>query len=143
MSATTASAQLSTGSLSGTVVDAQRAPIQNAEVTITNVATLEKVSTVTGMDGSFHANSTFGQARTLSLSLRPASNNCSLKVLPVSVGSDLGLGKLQLNIGETSTTITVRSASGLVERTEPQLSQSFGTDKLTSLPGIQENQRIG
>ena len=52
---------------------------------------------------------------------------------PVSVGSDLGLGELQLNIGETSTTITVRSASGLVERTEAQLSESFGTDRLTSL----------
>jgi len=58
---------------------------------------------------------------------------------PVNAGSDLGLGELQLNLGEASTTITVQSVSGLLERTEPQLSRSFGTQALTSLPGILEN----
>ena len=58
---------------------------------------------------------------------------------PVNAGSDLGLGELQMKLGEASTTITVQSVSGLVERTEPQLSRSFGTSALTSLPGILEN----
>ncbi len=138
MSATTATAQLSTGSLSGTVVDAQRAPIKNAEVTITNVATLEKVDTVTGADGSFHGTPLLPGTYTV-LITRAGFKQLLVESAPVSVGSDLGLGELQLNIGETSTTITVRSASGLVERTEAQLSESFGTDRLTSLPGIQEN----
>ena len=141
LSATTATAQLSAGSLSGTVVDAQRAPIQNAEVTITNVATLEKLVTVTGTDGSFHGASLSAGTYTV-LVIRTGFKQLLVENAPVSSGADLGLGELQLNIGETSTTITVRSASGLVERTEPQLSQSFGTDKLTSLPGIQENEGL-
>ncbi len=141
MPATTAFAQLSGGSLSGTAVDAQRAAIQNAEVTITNVATLEKVSTVTGIDGSFHAAPLSAGTYTV-LIVKAGFKQLLVESAPVSAGSDLGLGKLQLNIGETSTTITVRSASDLVERSEPQLSQSFGTDKLTSLPGIQENQGL-
>jgi hypothetical protein len=141
LSAATATAQLSAGSLSGTVVDAQRAPIQNAEVTITNVATLEKLVTVTGTDGSFHGASLSAGTYTV-LVIRTGFKQLLVENAPVSSGADSGLGELQLNIGETSTTITVRSASGLVERTEPQLSQTFGTDKLTSLPGIQENEGL-
>jgi len=138
MPATAVAAQLSAGSLSGTVVDPQRAPIQNAEVTITNVATLERLATVTGSDGSFHGTSLLAGIYTV-LITRAGFKQLLVENAPVNVGSDLGLGELQLNIGETSTTITVRSASGLVERTEPQLSESFGIDTLTSLPGIQEN----
>ena len=141
MPATTATAQISAGSLSGTVVDAQRAPIPHAEVTITNVATLEKIDTVTGTDGSFHGAPLLAGTYTV-LITKAGFKQLLIASAPVSVGSDLGLGELQLNIGETSSTITVRAASGLVERSEPQISESFGTDKLSSLPGIQENQGL-
>ena len=127
MPATTAFAQLSTGSLSGTVIDAQRAPIPNAEVTYherrhpreTNRPSPERTD-------HFHANALLAGTYTV-LIVKAGFKQLLVENAPVSVGSDLGLGELQLNIGETSTTITVRSASGLVERTEPQLSQSFGT----------------
>ena len=132
MFATTASAQLSAGSLSGTVVDAQRGSIPSAEVTITNVATLEKVSTVSGTDGSFHGAPLSAGTYTV-LIVKAGFKQLLVENAPVSAGSDLGLGELQLKIGETSTTITVRSASGLIERSEPQLSQPFVTEKLTSL----------
>jgi hypothetical protein len=141
MPATAAPAQLSGGSLSGTVVDAQRAAIQNAEVTITNVATLATVSTATGTDGSFHGAPLSSGTYTV-LIVKSGFKQLLVESARVSVGSDLGLGELQLKIGEASTTITVRATSGLIDRTEPQLSQSFGTEKLTSLPGIQENQGL-
>jgi hypothetical protein len=124
--------------MSGTVIDAQRAPIPNAEVSITNVATREKLTTITGTDGSFHGNALLAGI----YSVRVAKTNFEQLLVenaPVNAGSDLGLGELQLNLGEASTTITVQSVSGLAERTEPQLSRSFGTQALTSLPGILEN----
>lgn len=138
MSAATAVAQLSTGSLSGTVIDAQRAPIPNAEVDITNVATREKLTTLTGTDGSFHGNALSPGIYTIRVS-KISFKQLLIENAPVDVGSDLGLGELQLNLGEVSSTITVESVSALAARTEPQLSQSFGTQALTSLPGIQEN----
>ena len=138
MSAVTAAAQLSTGSLSGTIVDAQRAPIPNAEVSITNVATREKLTTLTGTDGSFHANALSAGVYTVRVA-KTSFKQLLIENALVNVGSDLGLGELQLNLGEASTTITVESVSGLAERTEPQLSRSFGTQALTSLPGILEN----
>jgi Carboxypeptidase regulatory-like domain len=129
---------LSTGSLSGVVVDAQRAPIPNAQVSITNVATRENLTTITGADGSFHGNALLAGIYTV----RVAKTNFKQLLVenaPVNAGSDLGLGELQLNLGEASTTVTVQSVSGLVERTEPQISRSFGTHALASLPGILEN----
>jgi hypothetical protein len=138
MSAATAAAQLSTGSLSGTVIDAQRVPIPNAEVNITNVATREKLTTLTGTDGSFHANALLAGVYTVRVA-KTSFKQLLIENAPVNVGSDLGLGELQLNLGEASTTIRVESVSGLAERTEPQLSRSFGTQALTSLPGILEN----
>lgn len=124
--------------MSGVVIDAQRAPIPNSEVTITNVATREKLTTITGADGSFHGNALVAGIYTV-LIARTSFKQLLIENAPVSVGSDLSLGELQLNLGEASTTITVQSVSGLLERTEPQLSRSFGTQALTSLPGILEN----
>ncbi len=138
MSAPTAKPQLSTGSLSGTVIDAQRAAIPNAEVSITNVATREKLMTITGADGSFHGNALLAGIYTVRVT-KTSFKQLLIENALVNAGSDLGLGELQLNLGETSTTITVQSVSGLLERTEPQLSRSFGTQALTSLPGILEN----
>jgi hypothetical protein len=124
--------------LSGVVIDAQRAPIPNSEVSITNVATREKLTTITGADGSFHGNALEAGIYTV-LIAKISFKQMFIENAPVSAGSDLSLGELQLNLGEASTTITVQSVSGLVERTEPQLSRSFGTQALTSLPGILEN----
>jgi hypothetical protein len=134
----TSRAQLSTGSVSGIVIDAHRAPIQNAEVSITNVATREKLTTITGTDGSFHGSALLAGTYTV-LIVKTSFKQLLVENAPIHVGSDLSLGELQLHIGSVSTTITVQSVSGLVERTEPQLSRSFGTEALTSLPGILEN----
>jgi Carboxypeptidase regulatory-like domain len=137
-SAATATAQLSTGSLSGTVIDPQRAPVPNAQVSITNVATQEKLTTITGTDGSFHANALLAGTYTV-LIAKTGFRQLLVENAPINAGSDLGLGELQLKLGEASTTVRAQSVSGLVERTEPQLSRSFGKQALTSLPGILEN----
>jgi Carboxypeptidase regulatory-like domain len=138
MSPATTTAQLSTGSLSGTVIDTQQVPIPNAEVSITNVATREQLTTITGADGSFHGNALLAGIYTVRIA-KASFKQLLIENAPVNAGSDLGLGELQLNLGGASTTITVQSVSGLAERTEPQLSRSFGTQALTSLPGILEN----
>ena len=138
MSPAAATAQLSTGTLSGTVIDAQRAPIPDAQVSITNVATQEQLTTITEADGSFQGNALLAGIYTVRIA-KASFKQLLIENAPVSAGSDLGLGELQLNLGEASTTITVQSVSGLAERTEPQLSRSFGTQALTSLPGILEN----
>ena len=137
-SGATATAQLSTGSMSGTVIDARRDPIPNAEVSITNVATREKLTTITGTEGSFHGSALLAGIYTVRVT-KTGFKQLLIENAPVNAGSDLGLGELQLNLGEATTTITVQSVSGLAERTEPQLSRSFGTQALNSLPGILEN----
>ncbi len=138
LSAATAKAQLSNGTLSGTVIDTQRAPIQNARVSITNTATQEKLTTITGADGSFHKTALSAGTYTV-LIAKTGFKKLLVQNALVNAGSDLGLGELQLGIGEISTTVTVQSFAGLVERTSPQVSRAFGGKALTSLPGILEN----
>jgi hypothetical protein len=124
--------------MSGTVIDPQRAPIPNAQVSLTAVGTQEKLTTITGTDGSFHANALLAGTYTV-LIAKTGFRQLLVENAPINAGSDLGLGELQLKLGEASTTVTVQSVSGLVESTEPQLSRSFGKQALTSLPGILEN----
>ncbi len=131
-------AQLNAGSMSGMVIDPQRAPVLNAQVSITAVGTQEKLTTITGTDGSFHANALLAGTYTV-LIAKTGFRQLLVENAPINAGSDLGLGELQLKLGEASTTVTVQSVSGLVESTEPQLSRSFGKQALTSLPGILEN----
>jgi Carboxypeptidase regulatory-like domain len=124
--------------MSGTVIDPQRAPIPNAQVSLTAVGTQEKLTTITGTDGSFHANALLAGTYTV-LIAKTGFRQLLVENAPINAGSDLGLGELQLKLGEASTTVTVQSVSGLVESTEAQLSRSFGKEALTSLPGILEN----
>jgi Carboxypeptidase regulatory-like domain len=131
-------AQVNTGSMSGTVIDPQRAPVPKAQVRITAVSTQEKLTTITGTDGTFHANALFAGIYTV-LIAKTGFRQLLVENAPINAGSDLGLGELQLKLGEASTTVTVQSVSGLIESTEPQLSRSFGKQALTSLPGILEN----
>lgn len=138
MCAWPAAAQVSTGSLSGTVIDAQRAPVKNAEIGITNTATQERLSTRTAVDGSFHGTALMPGTYTV-LVWKIGFEQLLIDDASVSVGSDLCLGELQLKIGRTSATITVQPVLQLVEHTEPQLSRSFGAGALTTLPGILEN----
>jgi hypothetical protein len=138
LSAATAEGQLNTGSMSGSIIDPQRAPVLNAQVSITAVDTQEKLTTITGTDGSFHANALLPGTYTV-LIAKTGFTQLLVENAPINAGSDLGLGELQLKLGEASTTVTVQSVYGLVESTEPQLSRSFGKQALTSLPGILEN----
>jgi hypothetical protein len=130
--------QLNTGSMSGTVIDPQRDPVLNAQISITAVDTQEKLTTITGTDGAFHANALLAGTYTV-LIAKTGFRQLLVENAPINAGSDLGLGELQLQLGEASTTVTVQSVSGLVESTEAQLSRSFGKEALTSLPGILEN----
>ena len=100
---------------------------------ITNIATQTNNSHATTDSAGFFQR-TLLPVGTYSVGyLRPVSNNCSLKGAPSTPDQIYGLGTLQLDIGEASTTITVRSASGLVERTEPQAFAVLRNEKLSPL----------
>jgi len=131
-------AQVSKGSISGTVVDSQKSIVADAEVRVTNEGTNQELRTVSNSDGFFRSSLLpIGIYRVEIL----ASGFKTLLVehVLVSAGSDQGLGALQLEVGGVTTTVEVPWTTGLIESTEAQVSSSFGRETLTSFSGILEN----
>jgi Carboxypeptidase regulatory-like domain len=131
--------QVSTGSVSGSVVDAQKGMVVAAEIKLTNKQTNEEHKTVSDANGAFR------------FTLLPPGNyllevnkegfrKLRLEDVPVRVGSDTGLGNLALDIGSVSTSIEVTNAPPEIESTQAQVSTTITGSTINVFPGILENQ---
>jgi outer membrane receptor protein involved in Fe transport len=134
-----ASAQVSLGSISGTVVDSTGAVVPQAQITATNVQTRAQSKTTSDTSGLFK------------LALLPVGSyeieveKTGFKKLvvtgvQVSAGTDHGLGNVVLQVGEVATTVQVTAATPLLQTTQAQVTNTMGTQTLSNFPGIQENQ---
>jgi hypothetical protein len=134
-----ASAQVSLGSISGTVVDPSGAVVPQAEVIATNVQTGAQSKTTTDSSGLFK------------LALLPVGSynievtktgfqKLVITEVSVSAGTDRGLGKVVLQVGPVATTVQVTGATPLLQTTQAQITNTVGTQTLNNFPGIQENQ---
>jgi len=136
-----ANAQVSKGSISGSVTDPQGAAVLGASVRVVSKDTNQAYAAETDSAGLFR----------LSL-LPPGSYRVEVtkqgfrKVvfdsIEVSVGADRGLGAVKLEIGEVSATVEVSSAPPLLESTEAQVTNSFTSESLTTFAGVLENQGL-
>src|SRR5882762_3363323 len=139
--AAAANAQVSKGSISGSVTDPQGAAVLGASVRVVSKDTNQAYAAETDSAGLFR----------LSL-LPPGSYRVEVtkqgfrKVvfdsIEVSVGADRGLGAVKLEIGEVSATVEVSSSPPLLESTEAQVTNSFTSESLTTFAGVLENQGL-
>ncbi len=138
LSAEPSPAQVSSGSISGTVVDSQNSIVAGAEVRAINEGTNQEFSTVSNSDGLFRSSLLPIGTYRVEILARGFKKLIVERVV-VSAGSDQGLGILLVEVGEVTTTVEVPWTTGLIESTETQVSSSFGRETLTSFSGIQEN----
>jgi hypothetical protein len=134
-----AAAQVSTGSISGGVVDAQGASVPGASVKAVSKDTGQEYNGSTDNSGSFR----FSQLAPGTYRVEVAKQNFRRLVfdtVEVTVGADHGLGALRLEVGEVASTIEVSSAPPLIESTEAQVTNSFSTAELRSFPLVVDNQ---
>jgi hypothetical protein len=137
----TSMAQVSTGSISGTVTDAQNALIGGAELSLVNAQTNAAYKTVSDANGVFRF--TLLQPGTYHLEISKAGfRKLNLETVPVKVGSDTGLGNLTLDIGTVSTSIEVTNAPPEIESTQAQISTTVTDATIAVFPGILENQGL-
>jgi len=119
-------------------MDSQKFMVAGAKVTAINKGTNQEFSSVSDSDGFFRSN------------LLPIGNyrveiaatgfkKLIVEHVLVSSGTDQGLGTLQLEVGELTTTVKVPWRAPLLESTEAQISSSLGRETLTTFPGILEN----
>lgn len=124
---------ISTGSISGTVHDPQKAVVPGAKVTAVQSETGSSFTTKSTGEGYFLiANLPIG---TYTLTIE-APQFASLKVNNVDVnsGQNHNVGSQMLNIGASSESITVEASAPLIETTSAQIGGTFDTQAVTQLP---------
>jgi hypothetical protein len=132
-------AQVSTGSISGSVVDAQQGVVPGAEIKLTNKQTNEKHTTVSDANGAFRFTLLPPGNYRLEAS-KEGFRSLQMEDVPVRVGSDTGLGSLSLEVGSVSTSIEVTNAPPEIESTQAQVSTTITDSTINNFPGILENQ---
>ena len=122
-----------TGSISGTVMDPQGAVVANADVQATQVETNRVFTTTSSNGGVIQLPSLPPGTYKVTVSARGFSLYTAQDVIVV-VGKDSALGSVRLNVGNTSETVTVEGSAPIVESTTDQLSQTFTTQEVSSVP---------
>ncbi len=136
-----ASAQTSKGSLSGTVVDPSGAAVAGAQIKATNTETSQGFTTSSDGTGSFKLN--LLPPGTYKIELKKEGfRTTTMSNVGVAVSADAAVGAVKLELGTASETVEVSSSAPIIESTQAQVTNTFSTVELTSLPGIQENQGL-
>ena len=135
------SAQVSKGSISGTVIDPSGAAVPDAEIKATALDTNQSITTTSGSTGAFKVSLLPVGAYRLEVS-KSGFRKASMSSVSVTPGVDTGLGGIKLDIGSASETVEVSAATQLVETTQAQITNTFESTYLENIPGIQENQGL-
>ena len=116
-----AQAQLTTGSVTGTVVDATGAVIPGATVTLTNEGTGVTREQETTGSGTFNFDRLHWGLYTLRIS-KSGFRTHEVKAVEVSVGKVSAFGNVALEVGATAETVTVEAgAVPLMQAESPQI----------------------
>ena len=133
-------AQVPTGSVTGTVLDQNKAAIVGADVTITSQDTGTTYTTKTGPNGGYQfASLNFGLYRV----------SVTQKGFKVGTVSDIKLEAAQeysvpaivLEIGAATETINVRAGAEEIQTTNAEITANVDTKQLTYLPIADRNPR--
>jgi hypothetical protein len=134
-------AQINSGSISGTIVDSQKGVVVDANVKARDLETNKEYETTSDSSGLFRFNLLPSGTYHLEIS-KTGFRKLILDHVGVSVGADQGLGVLQLEVGEITTSVEVSSSAPLIESTQAQVTTAISVDTLTTFPGILENQGL-
>src|SRR5713101_5016525 len=127
---TPANAQVSKGSISGSVTDPQGAAVLGASVRVVSKDTNQAYAAETDSAGLFRLSLLPPGTYRVEVS-KQGFRKVVFDSIEVSVGADRGLGAVKLEIGEVSATVEVSSAPPLLESTEAQVTNSFTSESLT------------
>ena len=136
-----ASAQVSNGSISGSVLDAQGAAVPDATVKAINKDTNQEVTVTSDSAGLFRLNLLPPGRYRVEIS-KESFRKAAFDNIEVAVGVDRGLGSVKLEIGEVTATVEVSSVAPLIENTEAQISTAFTAKDISQFAGVLENQGL-
>src|SRR5439155_13339482 len=137
--AATATAQVTTGTVFGTVADSQGGAIPGATVVLTSEAKGTKTApVVTNATGDFVIPNVAADAYTVEVTM-PSFKTLTRKGVRVSGGDRVGLGSLALEIGETREVVNVTAETPLVQAASGERSYTISTTQVENLPVNRQN----
>ena len=136
-----ATAQVTKGSISGVLLDAQGAAVPGAEVKAINADTGETANTTSDASGLFRLNLLSIGKYNVEVTKQGFRKNTFTNV-GVNSGQDTGMGSLRLEVGDITTTVEVKESVSLIDTTQAQISTSFTAVDLSTMPSIQANQGL-
>src|SRR5579872_2865466 len=134
-----AQAQVTTGSISGVVVDPSGAAVPASTVNAVNSSLAIDASAQTDKAGIFKLNFLPVGQYTITIS-KTGFQTFKTENVSVTVNTDTGLGSVVLAIGPTATTVEVTAGSPLIESTGAQVTNTFEDQVVRNFAGIVENQ---
>jgi hypothetical protein len=137
----TVSAQVSKGSISGNVTDAQGAAVSDAAVVAASKDSNQNFSATTDSAGLFRLSLLPPGTYRLEIT-KTGFRKLVFDNVDVGVGADRGMGALKMEIGEIASMIEVTAALPLLQTTEAQISNSFTAATLQTFAGVLENQGL-
>ena len=129
---TPAAAQLTSGDLTGTVLDATGAAIPNATVTALNAATGQKFSTTTTGTGSYRLNNLPVGNYDLTATAG-GFTTATLKAVAVELNK-AATANITLQVGQVTSTVEVQEAATTIDTTTAQVENTFTTKETQDLP---------
>ena len=124
---------ITTGSISGSVVDPTGAVIPGATISATETSTDVKSTAVSGKLGEFRFKDVPIGKYTLVITATGFSG-LTLNNIEVDAAKEQGLGAETLSPGSASTVVEVSAAQNILETTQSQVTTTFDTQALTNLP---------
>lgn len=126
--------QVPTGSIVGTVLDAQKAAVEGASVTVTSLETGVAYTTKTASNGGYSITSlNFGRYR-VDVS-KDGFKTGTVTDLKLDASSTLSVPPIVLQVGARSETITVEAgAAEQVQTTDASVTSNIETEQLQELP---------
>ena len=125
-------AQSNSGDVTGTVVDASGAAIQNSTVTATNEATDVKTTAKANGEGTYR----FSNLPVGSYTITGAASgfaSAGLSHIAVDLNKTI-TANITLTVGSTSTSVEVNAASAVIDTTTAQLESTFSATQIVNLP---------
>ena len=122
-----------TGSISGTVEDPQGALVQGAMVAVTHLATNRQFTTQSNSAGVISLRSLPTGTYDLRVDA-PSFRRFESKGVQVSAGDDTALGVIHLTVGSSTETVTVEGSAPIIEASTDQISETFDSKRVQSLP---------
>jgi outer membrane receptor protein involved in Fe transport len=132
LGATALSAQVTTGSLYGTVTDASSSAVPGASITLTHNDTGTASTSTSGAGGEFGFEFLRIGGYTLVIE-KPGFKKLEAKSINVSAGQSIR-DRYTLDIGAVSETVSVEATAPLVSTASSEQTQIFDSQKVTELP---------